>query len=163
MATPGMADAPAGVLHRIESAILALSAVVILGMALLIAVNIVLRNTVGLAVPDIEVMIREAMIAATILPLAYTTAVGGHISVDILYDRLPPGAQRLLDRLAAVVGLFMAGVILWAGWRALWKVIEEGSYFFGYLSLPEWPGRLLFVLGYGLMVARLLVRLGRGA
>ena len=46
--------------------------------------------------------------------------------------------------------------ITYAAFHAAEKAVTSGNYFFGLLSLPEWPGRIAFFCGYIIFVARLL-------
>ena len=44
---------------------------------------------------------------------------------------------------------------MFAGWRELYGTWEKGSFYFGDLGLPKWPGRLLFLLGIAVAWVRL--------
>ena len=60
--------------------------------------------------------------------IALATLSRGHAVVDLLHQRLGPGGQRLMLRLAAFLGfIFLAGLILGLGWLAsdLWSGREH--------------------------------------
>jgi len=48
-------------------------------------------------------------------------------------------------------------VLTYAGWRELATTWSNGSFFFGDLSLPKWPGRLLFFVGMAACWLRLAI------
>jgi hypothetical protein len=53
--------------------------------------------------------------------------------------------------------------ILYGGYLDFDSVTSDGAYFFGELNLPEWPGRLIFLVGYIVFVLRLFVLTGKDA
>jgi TRAP-type C4-dicarboxylate transport system permease small subunit len=60
--------------------------------------------------------------------IALATLARGHAVVDLLHQRLGPAAQRLLLRIAALLGfVFLAGVVVGLGWLAsdLWNGRER--------------------------------------
>ena len=75
--------------------------------------------------------------------------------VEVLTGALPRRAQYALNVLGSLIGFLATLPIAYAGWLDLTHVLAEGSYFFGDLYLPEWPGRLIFFIGYFVFVARL--------
>lgn len=148
-------------LGRIERLALDIGAVAIILIALYVTLGIVLRTFFRTSVPDETVIIGEAMIVAMVLPLAYVAAEGSFIAVDVFTSFLRQGGRgdACLRVLAALVGLISAVVILIAAWGSLRDAILFDNYFFGILSLPEWPGRLAFFVGYVLFAVRLCLLL----
>ncbi|WP_338048886.1 TRAP transporter small permease subunit [Rhodobaculum claviforme] len=63
-----------------------------------------------------------------IFSLPVCLARGGHVRVEVLSERLPPGYIRAADAVALVVFLIpVFGLILWAGWSDLafaWRIRE---------------------------------------
>jgi TRAP-type C4-dicarboxylate transport system permease small subunit len=144
-------------LARIERLLLDLSVAAIAALGLLIAANVALRAALNTGIPDAIVMVQELMIAAILLPLAAATAARAHIVVEVLTKRLPGRAQDWLVVAGSVFGLLALAPLLWAGWREAAKTIESGSFFFGELMLPKWPGRVAFLIGLGFCALRLAV------
>ncbi|WP_370231916.1 TRAP transporter small permease [Cognatishimia sp.] len=143
-------------LGRFETLLLALAALAVFAMGLIISVNVVLR-LFGVSLPDSVVIVQELMVLAIILPLAVVTRLREHVSVEVVSNLMPGGWQRWLRVLGWIVGLFALGVLTWAGTREFLKVWESGSFYFGDLSLPKWPGRLAFAVGMAAAVLRLLL------
>ncbi|MCR4267554.1 TRAP transporter small permease [Nitratireductor sp. ZSWI3] len=156
-------------LRRIERLLLDLSICAIAGLCLLITASVVLRAGFNSGVPDTVVMVGELMVAAIVLPLATATAARSHIGVEFVANMLSPRAQGVLIVFGSVVGLLALAPLLYAGWREAAHTLTNGAFFFGQLSLPKWPGRVIFLTGLSFCWLRLLllvindtVRLSRG-
>lgn len=143
-------------LGRFENTLLILAAAAVCVMGTMITVNVVLR-LFGASLPDSVVIVKELMVVAIILPLAVVTRVRDHISVEVIANLLPGSVNRWLSVFGWIVGLFAFAVLAWAGWREFLKVWSSGSFFFGDLSLPKWPGRLAFAIGIAAAFVRLLL------
>lgn len=146
-------------LTRIESFLLNLAAAAIIGLGLLITTSVVLRATLNSGIPDTINMVRELMVAAIVLPLAATAAARGNIVVEVLSERLPPRTQDWLVVLGSIVGLLALAPLIWAGWKEAVHTLQSGSYFFGQLNLPKWPGRVIFLFGVSFCWLRLAIQM----
>jgi TRAP-type C4-dicarboxylate transport system permease small subunit len=142
-------------LRRIESLLVDLSVAAVLLLGLLITVTVLMRAFINSGVPDAIVLVRELMVAAIVLPLAATTARRAHIAVEVFANLLPPRARDALVIFGSVVGLLALAPMIWAGWREFTGTLESGSYYFGDLNIPKWPGRALFLLGMAFCWLRL--------
>lgn len=145
-----------GVFGRVEKLLLDLGALAIIVFCIYICAGIILRSLFASQVPDEVVIVGELMVAALILPLGFVAADRGFIAVELLTNRMPPIVQRWLNVLAVSVGLLATLPITYAAFHAAETALTSGNYFFGLLSLPEWPGRLAFFCGYVVFVVRLL-------
>ena len=151
------------ILRKLEGALVALSICCILGICAIITVTIFARFLFGISIPDDAIMVRELMIGAVVLPLAYVAAERAHIMVEVFTARLPERWQSWLNLLSSLVGSVMLLPILYGGYLDFESVASDGAYFFGELNLPEWPGRLIFLVGYIVFILRLLVLTGQDA
>lgn len=149
----------AGVLHRIEGAMTALAALAVFAMAVFICYGVIARNILNISVSDETVIVGELMIVALVLPLARVAAERGFIVVELLTQRFSEKHFVILSVLTVLVGLMAALPILYAGFRAFLEAYTSGNFYFGILNLPEWPGKLAFLLGYFFFVLRLLILL----
>jgi TRAP-type C4-dicarboxylate transport system permease small subunit len=145
-----------GLLGWVEKLLLDFSALAIGFFCIYICTGILLRYFLGSQVPDEVVIVGELMVAALILPLGFVAADRGFIAVELLTNAMPMAVQRWLNVLAVLVGLLATLPITYAAWHAAETALTSGNYFFGLLSLPEWPGRIAFFCGYIVFVARLL-------
>ncbi|WP_299965059.1 TRAP transporter small permease subunit [uncultured Roseobacter sp.] len=142
-------------LKRVEALALGLAAVAVFAMGAMITLNVVLR-LFGTALPDSVVIVRELMVAAIILPLAAVTAARAHVCVEVLTNMLPQRVTQGLILIGWVVGLAAFAPLIFAAWRELAATWTSGSFYFGDLSLPKWPGRLVFFVGLCIFWLRLL-------
>lgn len=144
-------------LDRIERLLLDLAVVAILGLGGLITASVVLRATLNSGLPDTVVIVQELMIAAILLPLAAATAARAHIVVEVFSKVLPARGQDWLVVFGSVFGLLALAPLIYAGWREAAHNLSNGAFFFGQLSLPKWPGRVIFLTGISFCWLRLLV------
>ncbi|MFZ7092439.1 TRAP transporter small permease [Primorskyibacter sp. 2E233] len=144
-------------LSRIERLLVDLSVISVLGLGLLITLTVLLRALFNSGVPDTTVMVAELMVAAVILPLAATTAGRAHIAVEFVSNRLPGRVADGLIVFGSIFGLLALAPLIWAGWREAIHTFEAGSFFFGQLHLPKWPGRVIFLVGVSFCWLRLLI------
>ncbi len=93
------------------------------------------------------------MVAAILLPLAATIAARANIVVEVLSQHLPLRVQDWLIVFGGVCGLLALLPLIYAGWREAHSAVTGGGFFFGELSLPKWPGRVLFLFGIALLLA----------
>ncbi|WP_050928144.1 TRAP transporter small permease [Aestuariivita boseongensis] len=143
-------------LGKLENVLLGLAALAVMLLGALIAGNVIARAVFGASFPDSVIMVQELMVAAILLPLAAATAQRAHVCVEFISDRMGPRTKSWLIVLGSLVGLIALTPLLYAGWRELLSNWNSGSFYFGDLGLPKWPGRLLFLIGIGACWIRLL-------
>lgn len=144
-------------LRRIERLLVDLSIAAVAGLCALITLNVALRALFNGGVPDSTTLVAELMIAAVVLPMAAATTQRAHIAVDLIAKRLPRRVGDGLIVFGSIFGLIALSPLIWAGTREVLGVIEKGSFFYGELQLPKWPGRVLFLIGMAICWLRLLV------
>ncbi|PVE47266.1 C4-dicarboxylate ABC transporter substrate-binding protein [Pararhodobacter aggregans] len=96
----------------------------------MVLVNVVLRYGFGTGSIKMQDLASYAFAVFLILAVPLCHARGGHVRVEVLSERLPPGYLRRADALAWALFLTpVFGLILWAGWGDIafsWS-IGEGS------------------------------------
>lgn len=114
------------------------------GIAIVIAINVVLRN-VGLPVIYGALdAIQYALMIATFLGAPWVLAQAGHVKVDLLTAALSPGAQARLAVVTNLIGAVTAGVLGWYGVQAALASAARGSMIRTSFVIPEW-WMLIFV------------------
>ncbi|AXI48031.1 C4-dicarboxylate ABC transporter permease [Sulfitobacter sp. SK012] len=131
----------------LERILLALGALAVILLAGLITTNVIARALFNGNIPDSVTMVRELMVAAIILPLAAATAARAHVSVAFLSDRFPARFRSILIIMGSLIGVLALSALIYASGREFLSVWGKGSFFYGDLNLPKWPGRLLFLIG----------------
>ncbi|MFG6559775.1 MULTISPECIES: TRAP transporter small permease [unclassified Sulfitobacter] len=134
-------------LVNLEKILLGLGALAVIALGVLITSNVIARALFASQVPDSVTMVRELMVAAILLPLAAATAARAHVSVAFVTDRFPERARSVLIVAGSAIGMLALAPLIYSGGREFLSVVEKGSFFYGDLNLPKWPGRLLFLIG----------------
>lgn len=156
----------------IERVAIAVAAVAVLAAGAIICVNVAGRSTIGFSIPDAEIIIQDLMVLAVMLPLATVAGRRAHIAVDVFVRRLAPRAQRRINAAMGVLSVLFLIPIVWSGWANFSSAWRTGGYYDGGLEIAEWPGRLAFLVGMLIFVARSIHRVftdtappesGRGA
>ncbi len=81
-----------------------------------------------------------------------TLQQGGHVRVDLLYNRLPPRLQVIIDILGGLVFLLpVCLLILSDAWGYAWLAIQENESSINPGGLPWWPMKLAIPIGFGLL------------
>jgi len=82
---------------------------------------------------------------------AYTLLRNRHVKMDILYVRLSPRTQALLDLLTLPGFVVFCGILLWLGGVRGWESFLRREVFFSAFEPPVWPVMLTIPLG-GLLI-----------
>lgn len=144
-------------LRKFEAFLLNLAVAAVLALGLMITLNVASRALFNVALPDTIIIVRELMVAAIVLPLAAATLARSHVAVEFLADKLPQKTQAWLVIFGSLVGLFALMPLIYAGGREFIHTVISGGFFYGDLTLPKWPGRLVFLIGMSACWLRLLV------
>lgn len=98
----------------------------------------------------------------TILLGAYTLRHGGHVKVDILYNRLSIRRRAILDLVTAIFFFLFCGVLLWKGIGFAWTsvMIRERCNDVPFLA-PLYPAKVMLPLGAFLIILQGLAEFTR--
>ena len=112
-------------LDRLARAVCA-AALLTLGAAVLLIV--LLRYGFGIGFIQLQDLAVYAFAVLVIFSLPVCLAQGGHVRVEVIAERLPPGYLRGVDALALVLFLIpVFGLVIWADWPQLaysWRIRE---------------------------------------
>lgn len=144
-------------LSRLERIFVDVATISIILLALMIFADVVALNLFNASVPDTVIIVRELMVLAIVMPLAAASAKRAHISVEFITNYLPVRVVNLFVIFGSLIGALALMPLIWSGGKELAHQWTTGSAFYGDLSLPQWPGRLAFVIGMTLCWLRLVV------
>lgn len=156
---PDLRRVDPAILVWLEKAGLIISCVAIAILGVMITVSVTARYFVGSIIPDELIFAGELMVTLVALPWAFVTADRGHIAVELFTNWVKGRGRLYLDIFATLIGLAMVVPLTWATGIDLVTAIKFESYFDGDLYLPEWPGRLMFFIGFILMLIRMFLLL----
>ena len=144
-------------LKKIEQGALIVAGGCIVTLGLMITLTVVTRNLFGWGVTDDVVIVRELMVGAIFLPLAYVTANYSHITIEFLFKRLAKPAKLWMLAIGSLISVLILMPLAFSAWQGFFHAASSGAYFFGELELPEWPGRFAFFVGAALFIIRLSI------
>ena len=82
---------------------------------------------------------------------AYTLLKDRHVKMDVLYSRLSPRTQSLLDLITFPGFVVFCGILLWQGGVRGWESFLMGETLYTGFRPIVWPVRLMIPLG-GLLI-----------
>jgi TRAP-type C4-dicarboxylate transport system permease small subunit len=91
--------------------------------------------------------------AITFLGAPWVLREQGHIAIELVVERLPPGARRGVRRLTDVLGAAICAVLFYYACRVLWRSYESATMVQKSFVFPEWyvfviiPPVMLTLLG----------------
>jgi TRAP-type C4-dicarboxylate transport system permease small subunit len=121
-------------MNRILRASENIAALFLLLIALLVTVNVALRYSMSVQVPDWFDVSRLLQAIAIFWGIALTTYRGTHICVDVVWEHMGPRGKRLLDLFATSVTLLFLLPLAWMVWA---KVRTTGTQATMDLRLPH--------------------------
>ena len=86
---------------------------------------------------------------------SYGIKVGSHIGVDVFVKMLPRDVHRVVTMLAIVLCLAYCGMMLYGSWIYLGKMKMIGIELED-LPVPKWIPMSVLVIGFSLLIVRLL-------
>lgn len=91
--------------------------------------------------------------AIFLLAAGYTHKHNGHVRVDVIYSRLSPRSQAVIDIVGGLLFLLPVALLMmwmsWTGFAASWEIREMSPDAGG---LIRWPAKLIIPVGLGLLV-----------
>ncbi|NLG34068.1 MAG: TRAP transporter small permease subunit [Lentisphaerae bacterium] len=138
---------------RLERGVLA---VLVTGIVLLAAVQILLRNIWHSGFPWAEPLLGMGLLWLTMLGALAAAGLGRHLSIDLAAALLP---RRWAGGLARIVSLFAAVVCVLLAWAAGHYVGFQRDMAMGdLLGLPVWRYYQIIPVAFWLMAFRFLIR-----
>lgn len=143
-------------MQRLNTIGLGMAGIAVLLMTLVGALDIVTYFVFSWPVPASYEVTELLMAVVVFMAISTLQAKGMNISMDLLYQRMRPRAQRAVVILSAVLALFFFGLIAWQGWLLAVDSVAVREYTQGAYPVPVYPSKLLFALGASLIVAQVL-------
>lgn len=141
---------------RVLTGLAALAAAIFAATAVLIGVNVVLRNLDLPTLFGLLDAVEYGLLAATFLAAPWVLARNAHVSIDLLTAALPVPAGRALGRLTAGLGLALSVTVAWYGMEAAAASAARGSMVRTAFVFPEWWALSLVPAGFTLMALEFL-------
>jgi TRAP-type C4-dicarboxylate transport system permease small subunit len=111
----------------------------------------VFGRLVDFLIPSADDFARLCLAASSFLALAFTLRRGGHIRVNLLIDRRPPAAARVVELICLAAGSALMGYFSYYCFDMLYDGILFPDYTIGLIPIPKWIPQIGMTLGVVLM------------
>jgi TRAP-type C4-dicarboxylate transport system permease small subunit len=133
---------------------LALAAAALLcSLVVLILVDVAARYLRLFSIPWSFEATEYMLYAITFLGAPWVLREEGHIAIELVVERLAPGARRVVRRIADVLGATVCVVLFFYACRVAWRSYESATLVHKSFVFPEWwvyagmPPVMLILLG----------------
>lgn len=152
-----MRFAPARVFARLTYWVALLGVGTLIVAIVLTCADIFWRRAVGGAFVDTFDITKLCLVAAASLSIPYGFTLGSHITVDLLAERFPEGARRVLDAVVSIVSAVLLGFLFWLTWQGAMLRYAYGDTTLN-LQIPLILYWSIFLLGLALAAVAALAR-----
>ncbi len=98
------------------------------------------------------------MVAAVCLPLAYMELRDDHITVEVIYQKLPMLLRRIVFVFSTLVTALFFGLFAYQSWFDSLKATASREMVMGNAFIEIWPSRYFLPVSFGLLVLAALLR-----
>ena len=102
---------------RLSALVLVIARLCLAGLGIVVLYGVVMRYAFNDEPPYVEQLALLLVISVSMFGAAAVAHDAGHIGLDSLVDRLPPGVRNAIARLVALSTLLFAGVILYGAFE----------------------------------------------
>ncbi len=88
---------------------------------------------------------------------SYTLMLGKHVRIDLIFDRLPPRVQNLLDIVTSFVGMAFCAIVTHQAYLMIAGSIRYNKLSATILRVPMWLVQLPLFLGFLLLTFQFLL------
>ncbi len=114
------------------------SGVTLCALTVLICADVAVRFSGAFTIPWSLEVAEYSLLIVTFLGAPWVLANGGHISIDIVVERLAATTRRRVLRSTHAIGTVVCGVLLVYSAGAWWNSYSDGTMVHQTLVFPEW-------------------------
>ena len=144
----------------IENALVVVCGAIFLLLMLLGTADVIGRTVFSKPIIGTYEMSEMMMGAIVLLGWAYTQKNGGHITVDLVYERFPAGMKKVTDTIVTFITLGLFVIIMIQSWGIAIKYMAQGRQFI-ILDMASWPFYFLVPVGAFFLCLELIIQLSR--
>jgi len=122
---------------KIINSLGALSGILIAYVLLIMSLDVIMRfffNRPMVWQSDITIYI---MVYITFLGTAWLLKKGGHVSIDMLVERLDPPSRAILGIFSSIIGIITTLILTWYGVITVIETFQAGSFYFAQIYIPR--------------------------
>ncbi len=104
--------------NRLMALLGAIASLLLIFLVLAMAYNVLARYAFSNSSIGLEELTWHCYAAVFLLGIPYALQSGAHVRVDLLFEKLPPRTQNLIDLIGTALFLIPTClVVVWAGWQ----------------------------------------------
>ena len=107
-------------------------------------------------------IIELAMGILSPLAILYCSKKGAHVSVEIVYNFLPPSLRRITLIFSLLCSLAVFAVLAWQGWHLIFE-LSASNLSSPILELPVWSAAITIHIGFLLIIPITMLEIYRAA
>jgi TRAP-type C4-dicarboxylate transport system permease small subunit len=133
-------------------------------MMVQVVVDVVMRNFFSRPIEgSLEIVSVYHMVAVVFLPLALVERRHEHITVDLLVDRLPAFARRIITVIGYIVCAVFFGLLTYQTSKNALDAYEIGEILMSSIYITVWPAKFLLPIGFFVMLLQVLLHAWKAA
>lgn len=137
----------------------ALGDLAVAALALVMFVEIVLREGFNMSLRAADEMSGYLLVAATFFGLSAAIRRGALFRFDNICAALPPAFARVWERILYLLALGVGVIAFWRLYIYVERNFQRGAISEGYYEIPMWLVQLAMPLGLAVMILAILERL----
>ncbi|WP_084500398.1 TRAP transporter small permease [Brevibacterium album] len=153
--------------RRLSSTFAVIASLTIALIMVLTVADVARRSLTGRSIPGTTEFSEVFLVAAAFLGLAYAMRTGAHVAVDLVVERMPARAGRIVFTIGMVTAI---AVLVWMTFQtggAALRSISAGEYRYGLIQVPIWPAKAVIPVALAALILECVITLaktwGRGA
>jgi TRAP-type C4-dicarboxylate transport system permease small subunit len=143
-------------IRYIENVLLVICGVIFMGMMFLGTADVLGRYAFDSPILGSQELMQVGMGAIVMLGWAYTQKEDGHIKVDLFLNMFPKNAQKVLNLVMTILGLFLFAAIGFKGWEI---ALANLNRHFLVIHFPSGPFYFLVPVGAFFLCLEFIVRI----
>ena len=146
---------------KTEEGICFISAMAIAAMMVITVADVVARRFFHYHVKGSYEYVALLFVYLIYFGLAYAQRHDAHITIGILYDRLPRKARLPIEGLLLAISFILFSALTWYTAKSAWFNYLMGDTMLGSIQVETWPSRACVPVGCGVFALRVLVQFVR--
>jgi TRAP-type C4-dicarboxylate transport system permease small subunit len=140
------------VVGKVTAGAMGLSALSVLASLCIIVYGVVMRYVFNSPPTWVDDSVSFLLVGTVMLAAPATLRRGGHISVDMLTERLRGGPRRIAEAWSTLAVGLVCAILIANGWETAMSSRELGILTSGNVEIPIWQLQLLLPVGGVLML-----------
>lgn len=145
------------IIYRLERIGLGVAVICVALIMFIVSYDAVARYVLRAPLPwAFELITYYLLIAATYLAVSATFQQGDHINIDLFRTMMSKRLRAILDVIWSVLAALIFAIITYGSANEMSHAWQRNEFLPGYITWPAWLSYLPILLGFGLLVLRLL-------